>query len=996
MHPYKRFVRVLPLVLIWGSGVRADDPADTEPNDTAETAVHTSLLDEGSVMVQDASLGYQQVDPYDEFVDCRDIYRLNVSSGAPPRLVTISVDSGSATLDPYVRLFYGEQGSEGEILEVSCNDDIAYPNLDSYLRAYLLEEGTYYVGASPGRYASYELADEATECPEWEDEWSTDGLDGTYGTYDLTITLGGTELPDSPYEPNDDSGDATSVGGASFEALGEFIGDGANSYWDVDMYEISLSSPAIIQADALVTDLDSPLDPVLVLEYSGDTVAINDNANLKTYDAHIEAAVFESGSYYLTVYGAGRSDGVPPDGRGQRGTSQGHPGSVGHYDLSITVTPLDDPGGSLEPNDSILEPTPVGLSGAEVVFFAYIGDGRFAATRGDVDFYEIEADEGDVLMVDVDAAVTGSELDPLVVVFDYLGKVLAANDNDGLTTDSLVLVEARAPAPDSLPATLYVMVMGTRQVRPPDPLVPNPYTPDEGRCSEHIVTGAFSSTGPYEVTFAFDHNCCLTGHGPGCSLPEIEACVCELDPYCCTVEWDEFCVAEVTSFGCGICRAGFFRQGAADPPQPRQPQPQRIFATTIDSPPDAIVELDPADGLQLNRYEIPEDMVTTGQGLALWDDTLFYLGSGRFPKLYWLDPDTGEVASQTVLWSGTGYYSDLAVLNGRIFVTDVLESSLHELDPQTLEAVRTIEVGVLNDIALSGPIASLAGPDRLYVVDAGSSNNCCEAHSGPGCTDPEIATCVCQVAPWCCEQEWDEGCVDLVWSEDCGSCETPAGAIYPIDPASGESEMSMATGLPCPCNADFDGDGDVDGDDLAVFDECEALDCEPDGCGGVYISYGCNMADLNCDSLIDEDDQGIFDCQEAGPGQPPGEDCCPPDLPPMAVQATALAGSGNATLYINDWRRESIEVYDTEGTLLDVLALQTSIGALGGEAFAVFGDSDSDGDVDLTDFLAFTDCLTGPTQAGVPAECCMFDAYSDCDVDLEDLAIFQMAFTGGL
>ena len=34
-----------------------------------------------------------------------------------------------------------------------------------------------------------------------------------------------------------------------------------------------------------------------------------------------------------------------------------------------------------------------------------------------------------------------------------------------------------------------------------------------------------------------DHGPCETG-GPGCNDPVIEACVCALDPYCCTTAWD--------------------------------------------------------------------------------------------------------------------------------------------------------------------------------------------------------------------------------------------------------------------------------------------------------------------------------------------------------------------------------------------------------------------------------------------------------------------------
>ena len=55
------------------------------------------------------------------------------------------------------------------------------------------------------------------------------------------------------------------------------------------------------------------------------------------------------------------------------------------------------------------------------------------------------------------------------------------------------------------------------------------------------------------------------------------------------------------------------------------------------------------------------------------------------------------------------------------------------------------------------------------------------------------------------------------------------------------------------------------------------------------------------------------------------------------------------------------------------------------------GDCDGDGDVDLNDFGSsgcFADCLQGP-QAGLPANCELFDVDGDGDVDLEDFADLQ-------
>jgi hypothetical protein len=61
---------------------------------------------------------------------------------------------------------------------------------------------------------------------------------------------------------------------------------------------------------------------------------------------------------------------------------------------------------------------------------------------------------------------------------------------------------------------------------------------------------------PDECDVPMGGNCCEFDHGPGCSDPEIEACICAIDIFCCEVDWDDLCVIEVISLGCGFCSAG--------------------------------------------------------------------------------------------------------------------------------------------------------------------------------------------------------------------------------------------------------------------------------------------------------------------------------------------------------------------------------------------------------------------------------------------------------
>ncbi len=58
------------------------------------------------------------------------------------------------------------------------------------------------------------------------------------------------------------------------------------------------------------------------------------------------------------------------------------------------------------------------------------------------------------------------------------------------------------------------------------------------------------------------------------------------------------------------------------------------------------------------------------------------------------------------------------------------------------------------------------------------------------------------------------------------------------------------------------------------------------------------------------------------------------------------------------------------------------------------GDSDGDGDVDLFDYAAYPDCVSGPGVPSAPG-CEIFDFDADGDVDLPDFGGLLLAFDGG-
>jgi hypothetical protein len=54
----------------------------------------------------------------------------------------------------------------------------------------------------------------------------------------------------------------------------------------------------------------------------------------------------------------------------------------------------------------------------------------------------------------------------------------------------------------------------------------------------------------------FTGTCCTASTSPGCGDAEIEACVCALDPLCCSQDWDALCVDLLVDSGCGTCEGG--------------------------------------------------------------------------------------------------------------------------------------------------------------------------------------------------------------------------------------------------------------------------------------------------------------------------------------------------------------------------------------------------------------------------------------------------------
>jgi len=76
-------------------------------------------------------------------------------------------------------------------------------------------------------------------------------------------------------------------------------------------------------------------------------------------------------------------------------------------------------------------------------------------------------------------------------------------------------------------------------------------------CGDGVCGGAEHCLSCPADCGACAQDCCGTSTTAGCDQPDVQACVCGTDPWCCDHYWDGICVSEVSTLGCSaICSCG--------------------------------------------------------------------------------------------------------------------------------------------------------------------------------------------------------------------------------------------------------------------------------------------------------------------------------------------------------------------------------------------------------------------------------------------------------
>jgi outer membrane protein assembly factor BamB len=175
---------------------------------------------------------------------------------------------------------------------------------------------------------------------------------------------------------------------------------------------------------------------------------------------------------------------------------------------------------------------------------------------------------------------------------------------------------------------------------------------------------------------------------------------------------------------CGVCAVASSVVHASSGGGAGGDSPGRLFAVPADET-NAVVELDPTSGAELNRFATPEPSSSGPDGLAFDGQRLFFLSSrfslssGGSDTLYELDPETGRVIDVDVLATGVGSgdYDGLAALGGRVYILDYTDLDVHVFDPGSDRIVGRLDIdGVNPGLIVGGGLAAVASPDRLLIL----------------------------------------------------------------------------------------------------------------------------------------------------------------------------------------------------------------------------------------------------------------------------------------
>lgn len=758
-----------------------------------------------------------------------DIYRIATQTAVRIDVKVLTEEIGSL-LDPVVRVVNCEE-SKGNLRYLdNCllgiNDDQSADSKDAAASLAVGNAGDVYImvsGSGNRRYDTTVLGS---------------GEVGSVGAYELDVKVTTLDVV-GPNEPNDSIPMATLVpifieGRPEVFIVDGFLGDGwlAPLQGDRDFFALrELETMRELQINLNTSSLNSELDPVVVVyDAGGNRIAsVESHGGSRDLQLVIPVScipiVFDSASLYIMVMGTQQR---PPDNPFrpladdvviQPHQLTGGPGSTGPYRLTISTGFAPTPSCVHEPDDQLSDATETGL----------IDEGVFMCTGGMLGDSLCEFPEDDIDMWSFDVVQT-----PARVTVE-----VSSCSVDALTSFTILIFNEAGET---------VASRGGGDLQE----------------SSTFLQASFRQSGRYFIGVA----------GSISFFDPLK--VCSLRHF--TISTGSYDLRISLQPNTSLAATARITQNL----QVDTTSAPKLFATRLDDDFNQIDMLDPQDMTVIGSFSAPEELFSGAEGLAYDGTTLFYVGVERFPWIYFLDPNSGSVLEQYILWAGSGYYSDAVMLGGELFLLDYMNRQIHVVEPHSRSFSRSFHIDSDVITSIGGGLAALAGPNRLYVSDAFNTgsvlevdpklgqvirvtnpplSNCCvlSGQSTAGCDVQDCENIVCQSDLSCCDIEWDTECTDQA-NTICAVCnfrptalagagtsrlfmsdwQTKMSTVFDRDGSTIDTPLnrspigSLASHATVGPFADFDFDGDIDLLDIGQFQRCFTgiesglmLECHP-------------------------------------------------------------------------------------------------------------------------------------------------------------------------
>lgn len=325
--------------------------------------------------------------------------------------------------------------------------------------------------------------------------------------------------------------------------------------------------------------------------------------------------------------------------------------------------------------------------------------------------------------------------------------------------------------------------------------------------------------------------CCSPSDQPGCKIEqEVESCVCKKDDYCCKKSWDSMCVEEIQEFGCGICcipqcsgkQCGDDGCGGTCgicPSGSYCSDTGTCLKCSCGTKKCGKDQCGNSCGTCEQGYFCDENTWTCKQcsctGLACGDDGCGK-SCGTCPQGFYcnwekqckeailsacceptdtpgceLEVQTEQCVCKKDEYCCTTEWDSLCVSEVDEFGcgvcclpdcknkecgSDGCGGSCGECSEGKgcLEG-KCVSCGCGSLECGKGPCGENCGKCQPGFACIGGKcqqgvGSCCEPKQTPGCSDPQIAGCVCAKDSYCCDVKWDSQCVSEVKKFGCGSC----------------------------------------------------------------------------------------------------------------------------------------------------------------------------------------------------------------------------------